>query len=89
MLAVETKYSKRWKKCDCCGKNIPPHEYFVRVTSDVDPGKKAAMCIECFATCSASYQTERVEAMVAKNFPNEARTQRAYEQILDKVSKRK
>lgn len=89
MLGVETKFSERWKNCDVCEKNIPPREYFCQVSSDVDPGKLATMCIECFATCSAPFQAERVMEMVAKHFPNEARAQRAYEQILNKVSKRK
>ena len=87
MLTVQTTASKRWQNCAACGKNIPPQEFCMKIGSDVDPGRKAILCIECFATSSAAYQAEKIEAMIAKNFPNEARTRKACQQILDKVSK--
>ena len=89
MLTVQTTASKRLQKCAACGRTIPPQQFCMKVGSDVDHGRKAIICIECFATSSAAYQAEKIEAMIAKNFPNEARTQRAYAQIFDKVSKRK
>jgi hypothetical protein len=89
MLTVQTTASKRWQNCAACGKNIKPQEFCMKVGSDVDPGRKAILCVECFTTSSAAYQAEKIEAMIAKNFPNEARTRKAQSEILDKIQSRK
>lgn len=89
MLTVQTTASKRWQNCAACGKNIKPQEFCMKVGSDVDPGRKAILCLDCFATSSAAYQAEKIEAMIAKNFPNEARTRKAQSAILDKINTRK
>lgn len=89
MLTVQTTASKRLQKCAACGRTIPPQQFCMKVGSDVDHGRKAIICIECFATSSAAYQAEKIEAMIAKHFPNEARTRKAQSDILDKIQSRK
>ncbi len=87
MLAVNPTSFRRDKRCAACGMNIPAGRFCLKVTSDVDPGKSAVMCFGCFSHSTKPFMREYIDKMIAKNFPNESRTRKAQEAILDKVSK--